>query len=212
MNRRWTLFAAAPAAAAVLVFGGLAAFGAKPVATNNVLCGSGTAGTDDFSGSSDIDHPSGASFTGSVQPAGHTCKPSESSAGTDFAWAIDHSNVNISSERGTEHGDLMLAKSTNEAGFDGHITDFDYKTTMSAADPATCGSRTVYYTSGHSAGDNPCAPSSGPGNFNTHGGAGGSHFRGDYGTVVYQQNDTSMTCNVGSMMYCIQVDLNGQTN
>jgi hypothetical protein len=182
----------------------------KPVPSSEVLCGTGTYGSDRFAGSSDIDHPSGSSFMGSVQPDGTTCTPSDSS-GSDFTWTIGHSNVNLSTERGTEHGELLLASSSHEAGFDAHITDFDYTTTMGAGDPPSCGSRTVYYTSGHAY--DPCQTSSGPGNFNTHGGAAtGDHFRGNYGSVVYQQDDGSGMCDVGSGTYCIEVVLKGQTN
>jgi hypothetical protein len=190
----------------------------QPVATNELLCGMWTSGSEPVSGQSNIDHPSGAMATGNVYDFTGTppsCD-SESSLGTAFTWTIAHSNVNVGTERGTEHGEVVLPNGTREAGFDGHITNFDFATPISAAAPDTgCGTREIYYASGHigtydAAGS--CSPSS-VGNFNTHGGAQtGSHFRGNYGTVVYQDSRTNSPCQPGSTMYCFEAVLEGQTN
>ena len=66
--------------------------------------------------------------------------------------------------------------------------------------------------SGH-AYDPACSPSA-PGNINTHGGAQlGQHFRGMYGTIVYQdENNSQSPCQSGSSNYCFEAILKGQTN
>jgi hypothetical protein len=189
----------------------------QPVANQNLLCGTWTQGSDRISGQSNIDHPNGAMATGMVYPfaQGTNCDNNSASSSTTFMWTIAHSNVNTATERGTEHGEFVI-NNGQEAGFDGHITNYDFTTPLTAAAPDTCSSRDIYYTSGHigaydSAGS--CA-SSGPGNFNTHGGAQtGSHFRGNYGTVVYQQNNNpGGSCPSGGAKYCFEAILEGQTN
>jgi len=167
-------------------------------------------GQDVQEGASNQDHPTSSSFMANEEAAGTQCTGDNSSAGSDN-WTIDHSNVDVVTERGTEHGIWQRADGSPPAGFNGHITDYDHQ---SGGDPCVDGaSRTVYYQSGK---ETDCAPSFGPvGNFNTHGGAAtGQHFRGNYGTIIFQQGDDTSTsnCKVGSDMYCIQVDLNGQTN
>jgi len=157
-------------------------------------------------GASDQSHPAPSMFSGTEQDPAKDCTSDNSSAGSD-TWTIDHSNVNVVTERGTEHGILQRGNSAPPAGFNGHITDYDRPT-------ADCNSdgRSVNYQSGK---DTFCAPSYGPvGNFNTHGGAAtGTHYRGNYGTIIFQQDsNTSHNCDVGSQNYCIQVDLTGQTN
>ena len=165
-------------------------------------------GQDVQEGTSNQDHPTPSSFSATEQPKGTQCNGDNSSTGSD-TWTIDHSNVDVATERGTEHG-IWQRPSAPPAGFNGHITDYDHQ---SGGDPCTDGDRTVYYQSGKAT---YCTPSFGPvGNFNTHGGAAtGQHFRGNYGTIIFQQGDNTSTskCKVGSTTYCIQVDLNGQTN
>lgn len=165
-------------------------------------------GQDVQEGQSDQDHPTSSSFSATEQTAGTRCTNDNSSAGSDN-WTIGHSNVNVVTERGTEHG-IWQRPSAPPAGFNGHITDYDHQ---AGGDPCVdSAGRTVYYQSGA---ETDCPPSYGPvGNFNTHGGAAtGQHFRGHYGTIIFQQNsNTSHTCDVGSQTYCIQVDLVGQTN
>jgi hypothetical protein len=185
-----------------------------PVATNVLLCGNWTQGMDRISGQSTIDHPSGASAMGNEYPySGQNCESNTASSSGMFTWSVSHSNVNTSTERGTEHGVFMLSSDMNKAaGFNGHITNYDFGTPITAVAPDSCGSREIYYASGH-AYDSPgsCSPS-GPGNFNTHGGAAtGDHFRGMYGTVVYQDSDNN-SCQPGSMNYCFEAILKGQTN
>ena len=61
--------------------------------------------------------------------------------------------------------------------------------------------------------DQACSPSA-PGNINVHGGAQlGQHFRGMYGTIVYQdENNSQSPCQSGSSNYCFEAILKGQTN
>lgn len=191
---------------------GFAAFGdtaaGKPVDSSVTLCGVGTMGQDVLEGSSNQDHPTSSTFAANEETAGTQCDSDNSTAGTDN-WTIGHSNVDVVTERGTEHG-IWQRPDAPPAGFNGHITDYDHQ---SGGDPCVdAAGRTVYYQSGK---ETDCAPSFGPvGNFNTHGGAAtGTHFRGNYGTIIFQQNSTTNhNCDVGSQNYCIQVDLVGQTN
>src|SRR5204863_5468422 len=122
-----------------------------------------------------------------------------------YDWTIGHSNVNTTTERGTEHGIFMLsADGGREAGFNGQITNYDFATPNTTAAPDPCSNRDIYYASGH-AYDPSCSPS-GAGNFNTHGGAdAGQHFRGMYGTIVYQdENNIQSPCQSGSSNYCFE--------
>jgi hypothetical protein len=192
----------------------------QPMPNQDLLCGMWSQGSDRISGGSNIDHPSGAMATGNVYPyTGQNCDSNSANSSGMFTWTIAHSNVNTveTSERGTEHGEFMLSTGTREAGFDGHITNYDFGVPpLTAPAPDPCTNRDIYYASGHigaydSAGS--CSPS-GPGNFNTHGGAQtGSHFRGNYGTVVYQQNNNPTgSCPSGGSTYCFEAILEGQTN
>jgi hypothetical protein len=179
----------------------------KPVDSSVTLCGVGTLGQDVMEGSSNQSHPTPSSFSANEEDANTQCTGDNSSAGND-TWTIDHSNVDVVTERGTEHG-IWQRPSAPPAGFNGHITDYD----PNASECTDASGRHVYYQSGS---ETDCPPSYGPvGNFNTHGGAAtGQHFRGKYGTIVFQQGDDTSTsnCKVGSKTYCIQVDLVGQTN
>lgn len=179
----------------------------QPVDSSTTLCGVGTLGQDVQEGQSNQSHPTSSSFSANEETYGTQCTNDNSSAGDD-TWTIGHSNVDVVTERGTEHG-IWQRPSAPPAGFNGHITDYDRQSGDACVDQA---GRTVYYQSGK---ETDCAPSFGPvGNFNTHGGAAtGQHFRGHYGTIIFQQNsNTSHMCDVGSQTYCIQVDLFGQTN
>lgn len=186
-----------------------------PTATNVLLCGMYTAPTDHFSGKSSIDHPTGGGAMGyEYQYAnGDRCTDSDySGAGSMgmFSWTSEHTNVNTTTERGTEHGLAMLSSDMNKnAGFNGRVTNYDFDDT-----PDQCSERDIYYASGHSYDATGACSPSGPGNFNTHGGAAsGDHFRGMYGTVVYQDTNDSMSpCQTGSPSYCFEAILKGQTN
>ena len=179
-----------------------------PTSQNELFCGTFTQGTDRFSGQSSIDHPSGANAMGNVYPySGQTCKSNSASSSGMFTWSVGHSNVNTTTEKGTEHGEFTQSTSPYEAGFDGHVTDFDFGST---ADYTCSDGRVIYYSSGHSY--DSCGQPSGPGNFNTHGGAAtGNHFRGNYGTIVYQDPNNN-SCNTNSTTYCFEAILQGQTN
>jgi hypothetical protein len=221
-RRRWALMAATPAALAGLtiattgVFAGSSA--GKPVAQNELLCGLFTPAADNFSGASNIDHPDGASSAGMSYPyAGQNCENPGSSDG-NYTWTITHSNVHTGGgpqdERGTEHVQFALdVNGDHAAGAQGHVTNFDLSSADNVGDP--CAPRTVYYASGHAYdATGTCSPGS-VGNFNTHGGAAtGDHFRGNYGTVVYQWGDATSNspCKNGSPNYCFEGILQGQTN
>lgn len=182
-----------------------------PAPTSILLCGNFTPGTDRFSGSSDIDHPSGSSAMGmEYQYTGQNCETNNGSSIGTFTWTISHSNVNVVTELGTEHGiaNLSTPDGSFPAGFNGRITNFDFG---SAPDP--CGNRQIYYASGHQFDPTTCSPSA-PGNFNTHGGAAtDNHFNGKYGTVVYQlNNNPTSSCAASGPNYCFQAIIVGQTN
>jgi hypothetical protein len=190
--------------------------------TNDLLCGLWTQGSDQISGQSSIDHPSGASAMGQQYAyTGQNCESEYNGIGGFstgsgmFTWTVSHSNVNTSTERGTEHGLFALSADANKnAGFTGHITNYDFGTPITTVAPDTCSNREIYYTSGHAYdASGSCSPS-GPGNFNTHGGAAtGNHYRGNYGTVVYQdQNNMQSPCQAGTSNYCFEATLQGQTN
>lgn len=188
----------------------------KPQPLNELFCGTVAAPTDQFSGNSSVDHPNWGTAMGQEYVyANQNCDNPGSSTGM-FSWMVNHSNVNVSKdpEKGTEHGLFMeSADSPYEAGFNGHVTDFDF----GGGDPLACGDgRQVYYASGHAY--DPCGQPSGPGNFNTHGGAAtGQHYRGTYGTIVYQEdmsnsNFANSSCQSGSATYCFEAILKGQNN
>jgi hypothetical protein len=235
ITRRWALLAATPCALAGLTVGtgavGAATAAGQPVPTQVLLCGTWSTGSDRFGGTSDVDHPSGSSAAGQVyQYHGQNCEQAqqnnESSIGT-FSWSISHSNVHAAesgsspqAEFGTEHGIATLSTDNSQAaGFNGRITNFDLSTNDNDGDPCNSqgSNRLVYYASGNQDTSGSCSPA-GPGNFNTHGGAStGDHFRGNYGTTVYQDNDmsnTSSSCNAALMSQnlCFEGVINGQTN
>jgi hypothetical protein len=195
---------------AIMAGGALAGPNAgKPVDTSTTVCGVGNAPMATADGQSNEDKFGGAMFTGNEQPAGTPCDESNSGPGQS-TWTIGHGNVNTVTERGTEHGQYLLEGTTTQGGFNGHVTDWDFNGGDACVDAA---GRSVFYQSGK---ETDCAPSFGPvGNFNTHGGAAtGEHFRGNYGTIIFQKKSTTGTgpCEPGSSNYCIQVDLVGQTN
>lgn len=233
-SRRWALLAATPmalAGLAVTVGGTHAQSSAgQPVPTRVLLCGTFTPGTDNFSGASDIDHQNGASSAGNVYAYhGQNCEQEEGqndSIGT-FTWSITRSNVHAAeagtapqAEFGTEHGIATLSTDQNQAaGFNGRVTNFDLSMNDNDGDPCSAqgSSRSVYYASGAMDSANNCSPG-GPGNFNTHGGAStGAHFRGNYGTTVYQDedmNNVQSQCNqsLGSTNMCFEGVIIGFTN
>jgi hypothetical protein len=174
--------------------------------TQILLCGTFMPGTDRFT-SSNIDHPSGSTAMGKEYPyTGQNCDSNGASSNGMFTWTISHSNVNVATELGTEHGMAMLSSDSNKAaGFNGRITNYDFNST-----PDTCGNRNIFYASGHQF-DSSCSPS-GPGNFNTHGGAAaGNHFNGKYQTIVYK-DDSNMNCPTTGMTYCFEGIIEGSTN
>jgi len=195
---------------AVLASGAFAGTAGPPVDSSVTLCGTGNAPTVTQDGQSSESKFGGATFMVGKQSAGTQCDGSNSANTDGSTWTISHGNVNVDTERGTEHGQYLLSGSSRQGGFNGHVTDFDFNGTDPCVDSKD---RTVYYQSGRAT---DCAPSFGPvGNFNTHGGAQtGDHFRGNYGTIIFQKNGATPggPCDEGSMTYCIQVDLVGQTN
>ena len=231
-SRRWAILAAMPLAAVGLTLGkggAGAATAGQPVPTDVLLCGTWMTGSDRLSGPN-IDHPSGSSAMGKVYNYhGQNCEQEEGQNDSigSFTWTIDHSNVHTQeagsapqAERGTEHGIAMLSTdNSQEAGFNGHITNFDLS--MADKDGDACNSqgsnRSVFYASGNRDASGNCS-GGGPGNFNTHGGAStGTHFRGQYGTTVYQDEDMSnmmSQCNasMGSTAMCFEGVIQGQTN
>src|SRR5215469_6236286 len=120
MSRRWTLIAATPAGSA-----------GKPQAQNELLCGMFTPAADSVSGSSNIDHPDGASSTGKTYKyTGQTCENNSASSDGTYTWTITHSNVHTgggqNDEHGTEHVQFaMTENSGHAAGAQGHVTNFD---------------------------------------------------------------------------------------
>ena len=193
----------------------------QPTSENDLLCGMYTPAGDRMAGNSNIDHPAGATATGTdyLNPAsGNNCESSNGNSSDTFTWTLSHSNVNLGTERGTEHGEFALSRNgSREAGFDGHITEFDLSQ-LTTQDPWSCPAenREIFYSSGH--GYDNCGLPSGPGNFNTHGGAQlGQHYRGNYGTIVYQRtdNNSNNSCpynNGSGTTYCFEGILEGQTN
>jgi hypothetical protein len=175
--------------------------------SDELLCGTvAPPGNSATHGKSPIDHPTWDAVSGMEYPYTGTenCDSPPSSNGT-FTWSIKHSNVNTlaTSERGTEHGVFMdTANGMRVAGFNGQVTNWDFG---SGGD--SCGPRVVYYASGHNHYAN-CGPS-GQGNFNTHGGqADMQHFRGTYGTVVYQNDDNNSCLPGQAVTYCFEAILN----
>jgi len=166
----------------------------KPVDSSVTLCGIGNAPTSASDGQSSESKFGGANFMANEQKPGTQCTNGNSSSGGGSTWTIGHGNVNTGTERGTEHGQYLLEGTSTQGGFNGHVTDWDFN----GGDTCTSADRTVYYQSGAAT---YCVPSFGPvGNFNTHGGAStGEHFRGKYGTIIFQQGDQADGgCYVGS--------------
>ena len=223
IGRRWAIIAATPAALAGIaiattgVFAGSSA--GKPVGQQELLCGLFTPAADNVSGSSNVDHPDGASSTGMTYAyTGQNCESENGQSSSDsYTWTITHSNVHTGGgpqdERGTEHVQFTMDVTGNRAsGAQGHITNYDLSSADNVGD--ACGNRTIFAASGHAYDPQTCSPSS-VGNFNTHGGAEtGDHFRGNYGTVVYQWGDSTSNspCKQGSANYCFEAILEGQTN
>jgi len=223
MARRWALMAATPAALAGLAIGTSAAFGAsqagKPVPNSYLLCGLYTAGNENnFAGSSDTDHPDGSSSMGQeYQYAGQNCESENGQTGDGtYTWTIDHSMVHTAGhngETGVEHVEFTMDVTGNRAsGAQGHISNYDLSSVDNVGDP--CGNRIIFRTSGHNYDSATCSGGT-VGNFNTHGGAEtGDYFRGNYQSVVYQWGDnmSQSPCKEGSMDYCFEAILEGQTN
>ena len=199
-----------------------AAVGASgpPTSLKVLLCGttSGFSG-DRVSGQSSIDHPSGLSATGDeFAYTGQNCRDEAGNSSSNrFSWTIRQDNVNLVTERGNEHADAAtttLAQTGSFAnGFDGHVYEYD----LPNGDFATCqDSSHVYYASGH-AFDSACSVGSGPGNFNTEGGAStGNHYNGKYGTLIYRWGngitDQSQCPTNQSTTYCFEAIIIGQIN
>lgn len=224
MIRRWGVVAAMPAAVAGIALATLGSSAAssagKPTAQNALLCGvwmqSDAVST--MSGQSNQDHVDGADVSGGQyynynSPSGQNTKCQDeynsngsgsfNSGAQTFTWKVIHSNVNTSTQRGTEHGQFTLQNTSAwEAGFQGQISLDQFASGGSGVDNGTT---TVYYVSGHPGG---------AGNFNTHGGAAsGAHYRGTYGTIVYQDDSNNNSpCKKGSSNYCFQGLLFGQVN
>ena len=232
-TRRWAILAAAPLAAAgfTLGTGGTHAQTAagQPTPEKVLLCGMFTPGSDSFSGP--IDHQSGASSSGNIYTyTGQTCEQEEGkndSIGT-FTWTVTHSNVHAQeagsgpeAERGTEHVAVALSIDGGQAaGANGRVGNFDLSINDNDGDACTASdgsNRNIFYASGSQDTQNNCSPG-GPGNFNTHGGAStGDHFRGIYGSTVYQDTDTTnvqSSCNssLGSTADCFEGVINGFVN
>jgi len=222
MTRRWVLVAATPAAVAGLALASLGAFAGssagKPQAQNALLCGLYVPGADNVSGNSNQDHVDGAKVSSgnyyNYDANNSSCQQeykndgsgSFNSGAQTFDWKVNHSNVDVQRERGTEHGQFVLQNTSAwEAGFQGQISNYDFGTPLTTQAGDDNGTITVYYVSG-----NP----GGAGNFNTHGGAAtGAHYRGKYGTIVYQDDSNNNSpCKTGSSNYCFQAILLGQVN
>ena len=234
-SRRWAVLAAMPAALAgftVTAGGGAgAATAGAPTPVKVLLCGTFTPAADSFSGASDIDHPSGASSTGMVYAYhGQTCEQEEGQNDSigNYQWTISHSNVHAEeagtsdvAEYGTEHGIATLSVPSGDqaAGFNGRISNFDLSANDNDGDPCNDqgSNRSVYYASGNQDSAGNCSEET-AGNFNTHGGAStGEHFRGVYGTTVYQDEDMTNAqsqCNasLGSTAFCFEGIINGFVN
>ena len=232
-SRRWTLLATAPLALAglSLTIGSSHAQSSagQPVPTRVLFCGLFTPGSDNVSGASDIDHQNGAHSSGKVYAYhGQNCESEEGQDGIGtFTWTVTRSNVHAQesgtgpqAEFGTEHGIAALSTDTDQAaGFNGRVTNFDLSINDSDGDACQSqgSNRSIYYASGAMDAGNNCSPG-GPGNFNTHGGAStGDHFRGNYGTTVYQDEDATNVqsqCNhaLHSTMMCFEGVILGFTN
>jgi hypothetical protein len=192
-----------------------------PTTLNVLLCGTTTGfSADRVSGNSSVDHPSGLTATGSeysFDPANPTNCQGQSNNGGDFTWTVRQDNVNLATERGNEHASAestkLLQTGQFDNQFDGLVYEYDFAPNN---DPAACpGSRTLYYASGH-AFDATCAVGSGPGNFNTQGGAqDNNHYNGKYGVLIYQ-DDSSLNTGCNSQanpgVYCFQAIIVGRLN
>lgn len=199
----------------------------RPTPVAYLLCGTFTPGADNFSGNSSVDHPSGASASGtatpiSAVPTGDACDQS-SNSNAMFQWTIQHDNVQTSqtnpqSERGTEHGlaTVQSISTTYSVGFNGQITNFDLSTADQEGDACSdSDGRVSFYASGFAGSYTGCGTDA-VGNADTHGGAQvGQHFVGKYGTLVYQESDNDndgSNCPLGGATYCFEAVLVGQQN
>ena len=223
MARRWGLVAASPAAVAGIALATLgAAAGSsagQPRVQNAILCGTWvqTDSVDSQAGQSNQDKIHGGDVSGgqyyTPDSTHKNCHDEYNGSGgfnngtQTFTWKVSHSNVNVSTEHGTEHG-LFTLQNTSAwaAGFNGRISNYDFATSvpgfMTAKPDSGPGSgQTTFYVSN--------------GNFNTHGGAAsGAHFRGNYTVLIYQDSSSNSPCKPTSSpsMYCFQAILTGQVN
>jgi hypothetical protein len=216
-------------AAAVAATGGIAvlsfAAGAGGVAagtpTRYLLCGTEPAPAADFSGDSQIDHPSDAAMGNVYVYSGQRCEDEQGqSSSFQFTWTVNHGNVDLNAgnpnyERGTEHGILTTnAIPGYSVGFNGQITNFDFQEAGDTC--AAAQERQDFYDSGNRD-PNGCAPPA-PGNINTHGGAATmQHFNGHYGSTAYkydsQAGQPQSPCPTSqSTTFCFEAVLIGSTN
>ncbi len=204
MTRRWGLVAAMPAAVAGIALATLGASAGssagKPTADTRLLCGTWTFAADQMKGNSPQDHPSGSAATGdyiSNASPNQKCSDGDFSGSKQmFTWTVGHSNVNLNSQRGTEHGVMTFTDARGNAI--SPVTKFNGR--ISVYDPTDSNGDHVFYASS--------------GRFNTLGGAEtGNHFFGSYATVVYQTTgDSNSPCDSSSKTYCFQANVSGKTN
>jgi hypothetical protein len=221
-RKRLLAVAGAPVVLLVAVTAAASAAAGPPVSTQVLLCGTtqGFSGDAAVSGNSSIEHPSGLTASGQeFDYTGQNCRNNSGSSTGNFTWTIRQDNVNTATERGNEHADATMTNldstggPTQANGFDGAVYEFD----LPNGDFATCqDSSQVYYASGH-AFDSSCSVGSGPGNFNTEGGAAtGDHLNGKYGTLIYRwgngTTDNSQCPTNQSTTYCFEAIIQGQQN
>ena len=213
----------------------------KPVPNSYLLCGLYVPGNEsNFAGQSDTDHPNGSTKSGvaGVWPAapfwqgqgawdailGFTPRLLVASFVAylvgEFTNSIVLARMKVAT-RGRWLWSRTIGSTIVGEGLDSLVfitvafagtPNFDLSTADSTGDP--CGDRIIYYASGHNYDSGACSGSS-VGNFNTHGGAEtGDHFRGNYGTIVYQWGDSTSQspCKKDSANYCFEAILEGQTN
>lgn len=211
---------AASSASALTVTAKTSSAGQPTTGQDYLLCGTWTQSMPTTSGQSSEQHFM-ASAMGNQYPytpgTGENCENlnGASSSGM-FMWTTSHAHANTSAtnERGTEHGTFMLTNTTQAGRFNGRITDYDVNGS-GGGDPNSCGDgRNVYYSSGRNFDPSCPGTPNAPGNFNTQGGAStGQHYRGEYGTLIYQDN-SNMNCqdNGGNGPFCFQTIVKGQQN
>lgn len=181
--------------------------------SDELLCGTVTMPSPSAThGKSPIDHPTWTTASGmeyAYSGSGDCDSPPGSSNGT-FSWHVMHSSVNTltTSERGTEHGGFMdTANGMNPGKFNGQVTNWDFGTTADSCSSSN-GTREVYYASGHRF-DSCNGGGSGQGNFNTTqvGNTAGTHFRGTYETIVYQNDSNSNCMTTQTTSFCFEAIL-----